>query len=392
MFYSTQTKEVITKQNGENSFRKDTILNPQSIFTGNYWDEFAFASILTPYGGDVLLLGLALGGGIRPILSESKEICIFAVDICAESVFKCEELYAQSFPLINFHSIVEDALSFLATNNKKFNTIFSDLYTSEGHLKEQFLESNLKNIKKNLVDQGVACWNIFGLGNHLNPFIKNSPLNYALSKIQDEFNFVYVVPHRRNATIIASDSEIQIGVPLKNVLLTKIDQLVLDSSYIKLTNVEHSKLDTCVTAELSFDDIYRNQSYAWSKFVQYVNSNSHETMLPLFMDHITFAKFIAHDENARPFISNLILGDELIALFLPTFLTAYAIEIDLDLSWFIDLISKHYVDLIKNNKKLFYLYYMPCVTSLLASNPNRYENYFEFTNKIVEDFYVSHNR
>jgi hypothetical protein len=200
------------------------------IFCGQYWDDFAIASLLgaqEKQSISVLMLGLALGGGIRPILANGRVSRIVAIDVDGDAAGECIRLYKGNFPLIKFEVIVSDALTYLQGALEKFDVIFVDLYTNESYAESMFDRELYSNLRACLNDGGHVAFNAFGLPSHLGPFSGATPQAYLAALLNESWDSIFLVPHRRNSTLIVGADIVGLPTPEPSADLTTGDRVAL---------------------------------------------------------------------------------------------------------------------------------------------------------------------
>lgn len=219
MFYSQAAKLI----NTEFSY-----LAPEQVFAGQYWDEFGITPHLVPDRGEVLMLGLAAGGGIRPILTSHKSISVTAIDICDSAVTSCLKFYAEIFPDIKFDAFACDALDFLENTKKSFDAIWVDLYSEDSYSPLNFNERFHELIRNRLTPDGVVLINAYGLPFQFSPLKSPGPQARLTHTLQQHFHFVSALPFRRNLTLIASRTPLSLYPYEPHPGLNELDRLTHD--------------------------------------------------------------------------------------------------------------------------------------------------------------------
>lgn len=194
MFYSRHLKEISTNS---------SYLNPEQVFSGNYWDEFGLSSYLVPDSGQVLMLGLSLGGGIRPMLASTKKISLTCIDLDEKAINKCRSIFKDNFSNLIFESHVADALTFLNDIDKSFDLIWLDIYDQKSYCNICFDLDFLEKIRSKLTPEGVLAVNAYGIPSQFQPLQQPSAQKELAHRLQKVFAFVGTLPFRRNQTFIA---------------------------------------------------------------------------------------------------------------------------------------------------------------------------------------------
>lgn len=215
MFYSAKIPTIDTK---------DTHLLPQQVFTGNYWDEFGFTPFLVPENANVLMLGLSLGGGIRPLLSSTKNIRLTCIDIDEESVNACKENFHTCFTDLSFATEVSDAAVYLEKKEARFDLIWLDIYEQDSYSSLVFNQDFLAKVKKNLTPEGVLAVNAYGLPNQFKPLEKPGVQSELAGTLQKAFGYVGHLPFRRNQTLFASQERPKIFPANPHPCLSALDK------------------------------------------------------------------------------------------------------------------------------------------------------------------------
>ncbi|MBC7740992.1 MAG: hypothetical protein H7061_02265 [Bdellovibrionaceae bacterium] len=236
MFYSQKSKIIDHNL---------TYLHSQKVFTGQYWDEFALTSSLVPDNAEVLMLGLSLGGGIRPILSGDKIISLTCVDYDSPSVNKCKSFYKEYFPEIKFKAITEDAKIYLSQCSKKFHAIWLDIYEAEAYSSLYFEQDFMNLIKSSLENGGVLLVNSYGLPNHFSPLELDGVQNHLAKFLAANFESLRSIPFRRNITFVASNAPAKIYETQPQAALNAMDKFTF--KFIQ------QKLQASASQEITFN-------------------------------------------------------------------------------------------------------------------------------------------
>lgn len=185
------------------------------VYSGHYWDEFQIPALLAPEGGRVTVLGVARGAHIRACLAANPSIDLRGVDSSPEAIQLCDSYHKQYFPNLRFMNELADAETFATgIDPERSDVIFADLYTDEGAAACNWDEIFLQNLKRNrLLTDGYLVANLFGVPSHLRPLSPDLFAGRVVHLLKRNFKNVWVLPYRRNLTVIASDGWLRIRAP-----------------------------------------------------------------------------------------------------------------------------------------------------------------------------------
>src|SRR5262245_51855113 len=96
----------------------NSVVCGDSIFTGQYWDEFALTGSFVKPDAKVLILGFAMGGGVRSLLSSVEKAAITGVDADGKILDDASALYRTHFPQIQIEFVQAFAQAFLQTGEE----------------------------------------------------------------------------------------------------------------------------------------------------------------------------------------------------------------------------------------------------------------------------------
>ncbi len=231
---------------------KTSVVDDSQVFTGQYWDEFGVTGHLVPHQARVLMLGLAYGGGIRPILASNKKVELHVVDLDSRTNERCKDQFANHFPEIEFTVHTSDAESYLQNSSETWNAIWIDLYAFDGYIDLLSKREFLNQIKSALKPGGVALFNLFGIPNQFDPLSQPGPQSFIYSAIRKEFAEVRTLPYRRNLTVVASETSIRTYPTESHPDLSGLDKTtfnLLKRRLVWLDNAEPQAKANSLTAE-----------------------------------------------------------------------------------------------------------------------------------------------
>lgn len=266
VFYSPTAESIVGNS---------THLNTRQVFTGQYWDEFGITPHLVPNQARVLMLGLAMGGGIRPILSSTKEIDLHAVDSDQRSLEDCQAFYRRHFPALPFQCTKGDAELFLYANHERFDAIWLDLYLPESYSPLLFRANFLELVRANLTPNGVLLANAYGLPNQFTPLQRDGAQSAFFQRLQTIFPCVRALPYRRNLTFIASAQGPELYEARPHAELSAIDKQSLRAQRFFLQSLGSSSTrDVPIYAEeIQLQHIDQEMRAAWRIVLQGLAEN-----------------------------------------------------------------------------------------------------------------------
>lgn len=245
-----------------------THLDPTRVFAGQYWDEFGMTAHLVPDGAHVLMLGLARGGGLRPILSSSKKLKITAIDFNPSLVEGCRNQFRKDFPRLDFEAIHMDAANFLSSTSEKFDCIWLDLYSESEYCPLYFDTSFIRSLNEHLKDTGVLMVNAYGLPNQFLPLERSGVQSAHVACLKKEFSHIAAIPYRRNMTIIASKCRPQALSAEPHRDLNFRDSRSFRGMAMRLNHLSSiSFIENTVSVDLCLQNINRHMIRLWSEVV-----------------------------------------------------------------------------------------------------------------------------
>lgn len=352
-----------------------TYLHTQKVFTGQYWDEFALTCSLVPDQGKVLMLGLSMGGGIRPILSSTKKIELTCVDYDENSVENCRQLYKKCFPDVIFQSIVADAAEFLKNDTQKYDAIWFDIYESAAYSLLAFDSEFIGRIQNRLTSQGVLLVNSYGLPNHFSPIEKNGVQQNFVSFLKMQFGSVASIPYRRNMTFIASSAKAKIYSTEAHGALNAIDRFTFDFmqkrterqiSFNKI--ISENKVDV---DQMQFAEIDTQMRQAWSNLRDGLNESGFN-----LKENSEFIFLIQNQNLCIQVIKHLIQNGDASVCFIPILASGESHIQRLNIDWLFDWTEENQNYLSNALKSDFQLVWMAQLWALIIHPHGRYKKYY----------------
>lgn len=281
-----------------------TFLDPGQVFAGQYWDEFGITGHLVPEGGRVLMLGLASGGAIRPILSTHKQIQLTAVDSDAKSVESCGAFFEQHFPQLRFRTEGADALSYLAEQSTTYDAIWADVYLEDGYSPLYFKNEFYRLASELLSPNGVLLLNGYGLPNQFEPLRRRGPQSMIARHLQNNFGFVGALPYRRNLTFIAGRNKPVSSLSEAHPSLNALDKLTFRAFANRLQAlVPVEDVEAENSPSLSFKVLDSEMRDLWSTVVDELRLYNVELSRPAeifdFVQNETLAYQVLNAANER---------------------------------------------------------------------------------------------
>lgn len=216
------------------------------------------------------MLGLARGGGIRPILSSTKELHVTAVDLDKNLVSQCRSQFTTDFPKLRFTSLVADARDYILTNQMLFDCIWLDVYLEDSYSELYFDENFFQHIRGRLTEKGVLMVNAYGLPNQFKPLTRGGAQAQHLLNLSRVFDFVSIVPHRRNMTIIAADNSPAVYPSSPHPQLKQIDRRSVRGHSLRLRDlrrVDIAEVNARPLESLKFKIMDQQMQSFWPEMV-----------------------------------------------------------------------------------------------------------------------------
>lgn len=376
MFYSHQSSTI---QNDLSYILTD------QIFTGQYWDEFALGALTLPQAPKILLLGLGYGAALRPLLAVRPNSKIVTVEINEPLAQQAKRFYECHFPLLNFEPVVQDAFTYLSENKEHFDLIVIDLYNSESHLKKTISADFVQSTYRALSSKGLIFVNVYGLPNHLVPFVKNNVIP-AYKSAFSIFPFQCEIPYRRNLSLLLCKA-IQPEVHSHSTLSLKLqDRLGVQIQMLRLQNAKwtESRFDdsrNIQDQDLMFKHIDSDMLEGWYSLLK--NLNFYIDELDKLSKPIDLINFFLGPQAPLVFHKMIATNDPNIILF-PIFLAGEANNRDLPVDWFLDYFFDRYEDFLRLNSLSFWNYFLPQVFAIVINPKFRNRRYFFMLNSIVQ--------
>ncbi len=352
-----------------------TYLHTQKVFTGQYWDEFALTCSIIPEQAQVLMLGLSMGGGIRPLLSSTKKIKLTCVDYDNDSVQKCRELYKDYFPGVKFESITAEAKEFLKKDSDKYDAIWFDIYESESYSPLAFDAEFMKLIRSRLTDNGILLLNSYGLPNHFMPLKANGVQHKLASFLKSQFGFVAAIPFRRNITFVVSAVSIKESLAKAHESLNPIDRFTFDFIQNKIRHRllfdELNSLKGLELHETQFTSIDTHMRQCWSNLRELLNLFDLNVK-----ENSEFISLIQNQERCERVIRHLIQNKDLSVCFIPILASGESHMQELQLDWLFEWTEQNKSYLSQTLKSYFNLIWLTQLWTLIIHPHGRYKKYY----------------
>lgn len=207
---------------GDSNSTFESYTDTSSVFSGQYFDDFSLPSQLRPHlNQKVLMLGLGLGSGVRPILASNQVSSVVGVDADPLSVAAAGHFFSEHFPELSLRIERADAFAFLKnTEDGSFDTIWIDLFDKDGFSSCLADRRFFEMLPSKLTRDGIVAINAFTIPVFLGMFAEHSPEARISASLKETFDNVGFFPYRRNITLLASNA------PLENNLLRERSPLL----------------------------------------------------------------------------------------------------------------------------------------------------------------------
>lgn len=365
MFYAPQSPKISNQW---------THLDPSQVFTGQYWDEFGLTPHLVPDGAKVLMLGLARGGGIRPILSSTKELHVTAVDLDKALVAECQTQFANDFPVLNFTSLVAEARDYIFANQNLFDCIWLDVYLEDSYSELYFDNDFFQQVRASLTKTGVLMINAYGLPNQFKPLTRGGAQAQHLLSLARVFDFVAAIPHRRNLTFIACDEKPIVYSSSPHPQLNLIDRRsmqghslrLMDLQCIDMANVYSRPLES-----LKFRVMDQHMQSLWPEMVADLQRLGCKLSAP-----IEILRLIEDPIASAAVLDNALINRA--ELVLACFPILYAAEFqmrDLNIEWLLNWFLKNAEELRNENPRAFREIWLAQLWAIILRAPERLEKH-----------------
>ena len=171
------------------------------------------------------IMGLGAGSMVKNLLSSFTDLNIHAIEY-REAVAKAAKKYFHLPDSDRLTIHIDDAVSYMNSNNMKSDIIFSDLYNSKGMEPKQVQSSYLRDCKNALTEKGVLVLNIWhtSLPSHedLNELLSLEFANNLLSFKVESGNTIVLafkndIPSTKNEELLAKGKYFQekMNIPME---------------------------------------------------------------------------------------------------------------------------------------------------------------------------------
>lgn len=392
MFYFNSAEPILKRVGEDNPHSFESYFLPHKVFSGNYWDEFSLPSLLLGSEQRILMLGLGKGAAIRPYLASGAACEIVTVDHDEETIRTAKDIFSSFFPRIVFETIHADAFEYLKRGpGKKFDIVWVDLYSKEGHADLIADPEFYALLKSALKRNGIAAINSLGLPPQLNPIAADTITHLALYHLRGLFKTVGFLPYRRNYTLMATQEDHFPDITRGDFHpdLKAWDRLVLRIQTLRL-----GKMKTCDVIKprplaeipLSFQGITLQMRARWPAFIHKLNQFGEKKIkgwkglgeakdLILFMQNIPMA---------RETLQALLLERNEMAIIFPLFLSSQKMDSHLPTEWFVQYFLQHGSLIYEASPDNFIHYFLPHAAALMIFEAEEHQGNLPILSEIVE--------
>lgn len=364
MFYSS-TPNII---NDNSSY-----LHSRHVFSGQYWDEFGMTAYLVPDNAKVLMLGLSLGGGVRPLLASSKNIELTCVDLDQQSMERCRSYYRKHFSGLRFATVIASAEDYLSQCKEKYDCIWLDIYENESYSPLLLGDTLYSRIRQSLTTSGVLLINAYGIPNQFAPLRRGGIQSLVASAVAKSFPFLSAIPYRRNVTFIAAGEPPEIYPCTAHAELAPLDQVAFQSLELKLRDLKPIQATLPVKAVTGeFSAIDQEMRGLWKEILsELANRNVHLSHAGELLD------LIQSDARAIEILDSALIDKH--TTLLSSFVILCAGESHLrplHVDWIFDWSLCNAERLATDVPALYRDIWLPQLTSMILQTSGRYKKHY----------------
>jgi hypothetical protein len=375
MFYCEKLQTIDTNS---------SYLHPQQVFAGNYWDDFGLTPFLVPDGARVLMLGLSLGGGIRPLLSSTKNISLTCVDFDQRNVERCRTLFAKSFPHLGFETMVADAWEFIESTKESYDLIWLDIYEPDSYSELCFDADFLKNLREKLTSSGVLAVNAYGIPSQFKPLQKASAQRALAYHLQNTFSFVGNLPFRRNQTLLAANTRPLFYPAQAHSDLSGLDKKSLAAQGQRLRSLQAleplKETTTDLASESQFVEIDHHMLNGWQEILKRLSEYGVTLSAPREL-----LGFIQNGELCSPILVQSMLRKDDFISFVAILCAGESHIQNLDVSWIFSWTVKYHHMMAKTFPEMYRQVWLPQLWALILHPDRKYRSFsFQISNLIQE--------
>jgi spermidine synthase len=361
MFYSQHIKIIDNPS---------SYLDSKQVFTGNYWDEFGLTSFLIPDNARVLMLGLGTGGGIRPLMSSTKNIDLTCVDLDGKSTEICRDLFTRNFPNLKFEIVVDDAKTFLEQSSASYDFIWLDIYRSDSYSELYFEQDFHDLVKLRLTAEGVLAVNAYGIPTQFKPFSVNSVQRETARVLQNTFSFVGAIPNRRNQTIIASAGSPKVLPSYPHPELSALDKRSFLVQGVRVQYIDQlatlDKNEVNLKVQAQFVELDRHMKSGWLELIERLKSRNLSVSAA-----IDLLALVQDAERAKSVLDDGLMNSYFEDLdFIPIVCSGESFLRDLDVEWVFRWMLNNYKNIPAEHRRRFVQVWLTQAWSLIL-NPSR---------------------
>lgn len=350
-----------------------SVVDTSQVFTGQYWDEFGITPYLLPDRAKVLMLGLAWGGGVRPLLSSSKQIFLHTVDLNSHTNQVTQDNFLSYFPKLHLKIETADAQKYLRTSKEKWDAIWVDIYADDGYAPLMTEKKFIHEIKSSMNPIGIALFNLFGIPNQFGPLVQNGPQSYIFSLIHSCFSHTRILPYRRNLTVIASNSPIQIYPTEPHPELSAIDKTAFKNFKNRVLNLlpnETSTFEKPPADQMQFSAIDQKMRAHWQTVI------GNLSLLGVQISHPMQLLDLIQDCDACNEWLKKIGSEEAWIEFLPILCAGETHLRDLNVDWIFSWTVENCDFLAKRLPRIYRQIWLPQLWSMVLHPSKRFRKYY----------------
>jgi hypothetical protein len=325
------------------------------------------------------MLGLADGGGIRPILASNPGSKLTCVDDDPQALSRCLAIYGEHFPSIGFATFCDDAQTFLDKSRSQYSVIVVDLYTPEAASPLIFSERFHQSLKVLLEPGGVVVANCYGVPMHLAPFVGHSPQATFADAARRHWSYVAFIPHRRNALFVLGDDGVTIRADVSSANLRLGDCLFLRVMKARIRAMQKvpNSAGNFKQTHWTFPEIDQEMRRRWisilPRFSNYLNG------LPAMRQPQDLREVLKRPDSCRSTLDRLYeAGDEL-CLLLPILVAGEINVGNFDANWLPEWVISKMLDSEFVPEDNFLCYILPQALAVVLHGSKKFQaNIFAF--------------
>lgn len=332
----------------------DSFFRTESVFTGEYWDEFSL------FGSDrplkTLVIGCGNGACIRPILASAPKTHLTLIDIDKNALAATKSIYQEHFEKLKFKTLHKDACN-LESLEGGYDLIWLDIYTDKGFPDFLNFGGYFVNLKKLLSTTGTLAINVFTTPAFFAVNSLGKAESYFLKRMKSLFEKPQLIPFRRNVTIFskpwAEDSSITASLKPMDKLMRKTQRIRISNSFeLSPLSIVH-RLPT-------FKEISREMMGRWESF----DASRQDTLVP---NSERIHQVLLDHHGTKNSILGLYRGHEQLLPEVPTLMGAFIGSGNSQHLLYLESLLEIAPVILERSKNILIHFYLPQITAIAAN-------------------------